>query len=118
MQNIRAFLYGTVLILIIGLPLFGCTSSAPGCADAETIELVIQITKDEVAKAYGQEAADQFEYRVETIRTQSVNKDTGMCTCAADIVLIGPNGENTSPITYKSELVEGDDQFYVTVYGL
>jgi len=108
-----------VPILLTVLFAAGCGSSAPACADSDTTDLVIDISRGELVKKIGQETADLITLEVGTIRTQSVDEKTGACSCAADLVMTGPKGTSNVPITYKSELVEGDgDQFYVTVYGL
>jgi hypothetical protein len=108
-----------VLILVFIISFSACSKSAPGCADKETVDLVIQITKDKIVENFGQQVADSLELRLDNIRTQNKDNKTGMCLCAAEITSVGPNGSNNIPITYKSELIDGNDEkFYVTVFGL
>ena len=115
----RIFLLSTLLCLNLSL-LAGCGNKAPGCSDEETKNLVIQIARGELIKVFGKENADKLKLTLEFIRTKEVNKDTGSCDCAADLVITGPDGSKSEkiPITYTSELTDKKDQFYVTVYGL
>lgn len=106
------------LLFFAGFFFTGCSSSAPKCSDTETTDLVEQITRQELAKLYGQEASNGFQITLAAIRTTDINDKTGAQTCAADVTLKGADGTHSAPITYTSELADKGDEFYVTVYGL
>lgn len=108
---ISSFILGGVIIA-------GCSDEAPSCSDDATQELVIQISKDELRKQVGQEIASLVTLELTAIRTTDFNKKTGSQECAAELVFSGQNGKNSIDITYKSELVDNEEEFYVTVYGL
>jgi hypothetical protein len=94
-----------------------CSNKVPGCSDQETKELVMKIVKKEAIEQYGSILSDTT-FSIESIRTVDVNKDTGACKCAADLI-VKINGErNKLPITYTSTLSDNGDEFYVEVFGL
>ncbi|ABN60158.1 hypothetical protein [Shewanella baltica] len=107
------------LSFILGCAIItGCSDEAPSCSDDETQGLVIQISKDELKKQVGQGVVDLVTLELTGIRTTDFNEKTGAQECAAELVFSGKNGKDSIDITYKSELVDNEDQFYVTVYGL
>ena len=95
-----------------------CTSPAPKCADKATINLVLQIAREELVRKFGQAVADQIELRLDAIRTTASDDKTGAQQCAAQLVGKGAASEGKSDITYKSELTDKDRRQYVTVWGL
>ena len=109
----------TIVISAISLVLFtGCNDEAPNCSDSLTTDLVIEIANEEIVKSIGQSNAEKIKLSVESIRTTDKNEKVGSFECAADLKVEGPNGSNSAPITYTSELADGGDNFYVQVYGL
>ncbi len=109
------------VLLVMGLSslLVGCGGGAPACSDTETKDLVRQIASEEMAKQIGGEAAKQFSYKVNAIRTTDTNEKTGANECAAQLEVIASNGgTNELPIEYTVEVTDDKEEFYVTVYGL
>lgn len=76
------------------------------------------------AEAYRLAAEEVVKLRdvvtVENIRTESRDKDTGKCLCAATLGLPAADGSFTTlDITYDVEVLEDKpDDLYITVYGL
>ncbi|PNH88133.1 hypothetical protein [Vibrio diazotrophicus] len=109
------------ILLVVGLStvLIGCGSGAPECSDTETKDLVKQIASEEMAEQIGAEAANQFTYKVNAIRTTDKNEKTGSKECAAQLEVIAANGgSNELPIEYTVEVTDDQKEFFVTVYGL
>ena len=101
------------------LLLAGCGKSVPKCGDEDTINLVKQISNDEMINQMGKDFAAQISYAVESIRTTDENDKTGAFECAADLKVIAKNGNtNKLPITYTVEATDDGKQFYVNVFGL
>ena len=94
----------TTLLIVIA-----CSKKVPGCSDQETQDLVINISKD-LFPIY-----KEFSFKLQSIRTANVDKETGACSCAAELYLVSSLGANiTFPITYKTELTD-KGELYVTV---
>lgn len=106
------------VVLIGGLLLAACSNSAPKCADKPTIDLVLQIAREEIVRQLGQPMVNQLEMRLDAIRTTASDSKTGAQQCAAQLIFKGPAGESKSDITYKSERTDQDGRQYVTVFGL
>lgn len=104
-------------LLAIGI-LSGCTSATPSCSSSDAVDLVLEISNDELIAQMGQEVAAVIELSLDVIRTQGRNEDLDTYECAADLVMVGPGGENTLAIEYTVESTDETDEFYVTVYGL
>lgn len=106
------------VLFIVAFGLSACSGGAPKCSAPETIELVKQIVKKELAKSLDQEKINQLEISVDAIRTTDSNEKTGAQQCAAQLKFKGSGGESTHDITYTCEKMDKGDEFYVTVYGL
>jgi len=112
-------MYNKIILFFASSILFiGCSNEAPNCSDSDTTDLVIEIANKELVKSLGEEKTKSIKLSVETIRTKKVNKEVGSFECAADLKIEGPNGSNSLPITYTSELTDDGDSFYVNVFGL
>ena len=107
---------GAALVIIATLG--ACSQSAPKCSDSETVQLVKEITRDEMVSQLGQEVSDSIKLEVGAIRTTDFNEKTGSQECAAQLSMTGPGGTETADITYTSEKTDAGKEFYVTVYGL
>lgn len=114
MNKFTASIIGAALVAVIT----GCSSSAPKCADQKTIDLVVQIAKQEVAKAAGKDWADKVQFTLSAIRTTGTDDKTGAQKCAATMLIKTPEKEDQGDITYVSEKTDKDGQQVVTVYGL
>ena len=67
----------------------------------------------------GDSSASGPDLALSAIRTTAFDENTGTYTCAADLEFALQGEQTKVPITYTSELVEsGENDFYVTVYGL
>lgn len=108
----------SIMGMIIVGALSGCSDTAPKCSDSETQDLVIEISKEELAKQAGKQVADSVTLKLSAIRTTDYNEKTGSQQCVADLELKGQGGTKSIEITYKTELTDDGDEFYVTVYGL
>jgi hypothetical protein len=118
-----------IFIFLLSTFLIGCDNEAPECNADETKALVIKIAKEKLDKSIGvmvqtglisKADYEKTSFVVKNIRTKNLNKDTGTYSCAADFDIVSdiPNlGGRTVPITYTSELLEGGENFYVTVQG-
>ena len=108
--------------LLIGLVFIGifsgCTDTAPKCSDDETQKLVIEISKKELIQQAGKSVSDAITLTLSAIRTTDFNEKTGSQECAAQLDITGSEGSDSLDITYKSELTDKGDEFYVTVFGL
>ena len=114
--------------------LVGCGRAAPSCAAQETQGLVLQLSKGQVegvtqlydgfaallaGSTEGGSPAPGSALALSAIRTTDFDENTGTYTCAADLEFALQGEQTKVPITYTSELVEsGENDFYVTVYGL
>ena len=109
------------------MQLVGCDKKAPGCSDEETKKLVLQIAREKLDEEhpivyqnyYGVTPAEAV-LSLEDIRVQEIDKDTGACSCAANLVTSAPGkgAIGKKAIGYKSELTDKDGGFYVTVYNM
>lgn len=109
----------TAAVVLASVSVFvaGCSNSAPKCSDKKTADLVYEIAKREYSKVFPGKAIDGISFRLDSIRTTAIDDKTGAQSCAAQLVLKGPNGELPLDITYKSEMTDKGSQ-YVTVWGL
>ncbi|MDO8444622.1 MAG: hypothetical protein Q7T53_00715 [Deltaproteobacteria bacterium] len=114
MKRVRTALPIALMVGILG----GCSNAAPKCGDQQTVDTVIEIAGKEIAKQVGQEASSQITLSVNAIRTTDFNKKTGAQSCAAQLVMKGPNGEVPIDITYTSEKTDKSGEVYVSVFGL
>lgn len=110
----------TIVVLLSGIAAFaaGCSDPAPKCSDQRTIDLVFDITKQELRKTLPKEVIDSITLNLNAIRTTAVDEKTGAQSCAAQLMIKGPRGEAPSDITYKSEKTDKDNRQIVTVWGL
>ena len=115
-KSMNRFAAGVIGIFILVL-VSGCSNSAPKCSDQKTIDLVLQIAKQELAKKLSQETLDKVGMNLDAIRTTESDEKTGKQKCAAQMIFKGPGGESKADITYASEKTDKGEQ-YVTVYGL
>lgn len=97
--------------------LSACSTSTPTCSDTETVDLVKEITMDELRSAWGN-AANSLDVSVEAIRTTDRNETVDSYTCAAQLEMTGPGGTETADISYTVQSTDKGDEFYVEVYGL
>jgi hypothetical protein len=113
------FMFKRLLPVVAGsLFLTACSGGTPTCSDTETVDLVIEISNEELISQLGSEFANLIEMEVDAIRTTGHNSDIDTYECAADLVMKGPGGENAIPVEYTVESTDENDEFYVTVYGL
>lgn len=112
MSYIKTVGYGVVLAAL-GL-MSACSNNVPSCSDSQATDLVIEITKDEIASQYGQTRANELTLTLDAIRTTDENEKTGAFDCAADL---HSNEGSQFPITYTVETTD-DGRVYVTVFGL
>lgn len=129
-----------ICVIMVCLAICGCKSKAPSCSDDDVKKLVLEISKEKIDHSLGigfivgleskglSEPDAQKKYddlmlglRLEAIRTIEINKETGACRCAANLIIPIPTimgNEIKGDIEYTSELTDKSDEFYVTVYGL
>jgi hypothetical protein len=113
------------LVLLVPL-LVGCNKSAPKCGDEQTKTLVFEIAWEEFANQLGlpmgssdfKKYQNSIVFSLESVRTTDFNKSTGKQSCAADLIMTGPDGASKIPITYTSENMDDGKSFYVEVSGL
>lgn len=115
------------LALIFGV-LLGCSKTAPDCNDAQvknlTIELIGNAIQKKLSSVYTKQQVIRYMQKIslnlEAVRTTSVNKETGCRVCTAELIMQGDKGENRLPIEYKSELIDGGKNSYVStrIYGI
>ena len=96
----------------------GCSNSAPKCSDQKTIDLVYEITKQELSKTMPKEVIDTTRFSLNATRTTAIDEKTGAQNCAAQLMIKGPKGEAPVDITYKSEKTDKNNQQIVTVWWL
>jgi hypothetical protein len=100
---------------------FPFSPSVPSCSDSATTDLVIEISKGELASQAPQLKSKiddgSLTMVVDAIRTTDVNEKTGANTCAAGLKVSNDGEVNTLPITYSSEITD-DGRLYVNVDGL
>lgn len=126
MKTISALSLLTLFILT------GCDAGAPKCNSKEARELVVKIAH----KNHGQKALynalvrmglpigtkfNDVNFSVINIRTTSNNSQLNIYQCAADLELSHSAARETRsiPITYQIQKTDdGDNQFYINVYGL
>lgn len=108
------------LIVCASVLVGSCSKSVPKCSDDQTVDLVIQIARDEYKKSVRRELG----LSLSAIRTTGSNSETGAQSCAASLSIEGIPGifpnqtlSKTVDITYTSELTD-DGQLYVEVIGL
>jgi len=106
--------------IIVGSVLSGCSDSlpVPACNDTKATDLVIETANAIIVEANGEENASKIKLGVEAIKTTASNKETGANTCAADMSVLGENGQTSFPITYTVEAADNGDKFKVNVIGL
>ena len=97
-----------------------CSKSVPGCSDKDTIELVLQIVKknsnQNIDLMLVQQGGGKF--KLDSIRTTEVNKQTGACSCAANIIVSDKLFKDFQlPVIYTTEITD-KGELYVTVLGL
>ena len=108
-----------LLLIFTGMLWNGCGSKAPDCFDNRTKEAVYETVKKEVLeKKFGKGVSSGFEFKLDSIVTMGIDKDTGTCSCSAKLTVVHPNKEEelVIPITYKSAKSE-KNSFVVSVYG-
>lgn len=103
-----------VLMISVAILVSACSNNVPTCSDPQATNLVIEITKEEIAKQFGEMRANEVGLSLDAIRTTEKNKTTGAFDCAAE--LVSSEGVK-SPITYTVEVTD-DKRVYVTVFGL
>jgi len=110
----------TLLIVLLAALIVGCSSSVPECSDTEVIDLVKEITNDELIEKMGSEAANKVELTVDSIRTTDINDKTGAFDCAAQLGVSSSMNDYSDefPITYTVEQTDDGDEFYINVFGL
>jgi len=98
----------------------GCSAEPPDCSDARTTKLVTDIAMKEIKKEPRWTPAElkKIVLSLDMIRTTDINKDTGMKSCAADLVFTYESKNMNTSITYTSEMTDDEQQQVVTVYGL
>lgn len=97
----------------------GCSSSTPDCSSSEAVDLVLQITRDEMLNYVSSSQAEALDYRLDAIRTRSRNEEVDSYRCAAELTISGlPQGSVSDGIEYTIESTDSGDEFYVEVFGL
>lgn len=116
--------FSLVFLFIVGLS--GCSDSPPSCSDSEATDLVTEIITEQLDKKRQgfirlNNANEKITYEVEVkdIRTTSQDDNTGKFKCEATVNVISNNAffNNSSDITYTTEITEDGGKPYVTVYG-
>ena len=109
-----------LMSLTIGLltivSLTACGKRAPECSAPETKSLVYRIARDHFNSGLaqidqlspldlglGEEVFSLTDFKLESIRTQSVDKETGKCSCAGDLEI------NIQGMMNKLQEQEGDN---------
>ena len=110
------------VVLLVGISFANSDSElAPGCADKQTKDLVLEIAKEEFKEIYRKQGVfvPQVKYKLDSITTTDIDEDTGICSCQADLIVINSKTgkKATLPITYTSEESENGN-VEVRVYGL
>jgi hypothetical protein len=109
-------LYSSMLFATIALT--ACGGSVPGCNSDSAIQLVKQISAEELERRLGSQLAAEFRFEVHAVRTTSTDDQTGAHGCAAELHMYGNDGSNKLPIEYTVENTDDGEQIYVNVYGL
>lgn len=105
-------------LLLASFALVGCsTQNTPKCSDQETVDLVIEIAKEELEKGGMGSLIPELEFDVKNIRTTEHNKDVDSYRCAADFEMSGGAGTEDFPIEYSVESTDDGESFYVNVWG-
>ena len=112
-------MFKRVLPVVAGaIMLSACSGGTPACSDSETVDLVLEISNDELVAQFGTEFASVIDMSLDAIRTQGHDEKLDTYQCAADLIMSGPGGESNVPVEYTVESTDDADEFYVTVYGL
>jgi hypothetical protein len=102
--------------------LSGCGDDTPKCGDEATINLVAEIsqTKDAIIRTWLSNKTVS-DVNVVDIRTQEINKDIRMSTCAATLNVMDSKTNKiafTFPITYTVQLADDNKNIYININGL
>ena len=111
----RALCYSMVFTIIA---LTACGGSVPGCNSDSAIQLVKQISAEELERQLGSQLASEFMFEVQAVRTTRTDEQTGAHECAAELHMYANDGSNMLPIEYTVENTDDGEHIYVTVYGL
>jgi hypothetical protein len=111
-----------VLILGSMILLSGCGDNTPKCNSDDTVGLVVEIakTKDPIIRTWMQNKTIS-DVALADIRTQDVNKDRQISTCAATLNLTDRETNQVAfafPITYTTQATDDHKNIYANVYGL
>ncbi len=120
----KSILVSFFTLLCVCLTVSGCGKKAPGCADEEVKELVMEIAQKNYLGLFSTDYWDG----IEDIRTQSTDEEVGRCYCAANLRISWRPGDGwreptkpgsrTMPVEYTAERTADDGRLYVTVFGL
>jgi len=106
------------IVAVIGT-IAGCSSATPDCSSEDATNLVMDITRDEMAIYTSVKQANSFEYSLDAIRTREHNEDVDSYRCAAELSISGlPQGSVSEEIEYTIESTDEGGEFYVEVFGL
>lgn len=111
-----------LLILSCMVLLSGCGDNAPECNGDDTVNLVAEIaqTKDAIISTWLSNKVITG-VKVADIRTQGINKNNHISTCAANLNVIDRDTNKiafTFPITYTAQLTDDGKNIYVNINGL
>lgn len=90
---------------------------APKCGDETAQATVIEIIKEQLMEYYSEEFLNEFQFSLETVYTQSIDDNTGNCSCRANLKLTSNDWKNTVPIQYETIAGESFGEFMVNVSG-
>ncbi len=113
-----SILYTTTCFVFFLYSIGELNSNVPACSSSEVKQLVMKISKDELARQVDASISQNIQITLTAIRTTSINDQTGAYQCAANLNLIGSTNEEPYPITYTVEITDDGQEFYVSVFGL
>jgi len=127
-MQINRIIGSSIIACAVGVSFFlsGCADGPPGCDAPEVKEAVFQIVYENPERSGWYTYLPLREtFQLEAIRMRGQDKETRAYSCAATIRYTGVDPKDEiqrlgfeRDITYTIENTSGDEEFYVTVFGL